>query len=190
MDSQFEVVGEEASGRIDYAIKKVIDVVNEELIAITEGKQKDLDDMTSISFRLHSITNLSTDICEVQPRRNRALKTLALNILEHLPEDILREEPDFSSIKSNETITNYGPCRECDPPFLTEDPPRSLILSLPPQDFNDDEDLMEETVQECSIRPPSGISIDAPSEDSDMREVSNQFHKFYDDIDNAEKSGD
>ncbi|GET66877.1 hypothetical protein GLOIN_2v1634247 [Rhizophagus irregularis DAOM 181602=DAOM 197198] len=38
----FEVVGEEASGRVDYAIKKVIDVVNEELIAITEGKQKDL----------------------------------------------------------------------------------------------------------------------------------------------------
>ncbi|PKK59455.1 hypothetical protein RhiirC2_762651 [Rhizophagus irregularis] len=32
----------EASGRVDYAIKKVIDVVNEELIAITEGKQKDL----------------------------------------------------------------------------------------------------------------------------------------------------
>src|SRR6266480_6498443 len=42
MDPQLEVVGEEASGRVDYAIKKVIDVVNEELIAITEGKQKDL----------------------------------------------------------------------------------------------------------------------------------------------------
>ena len=42
MDPQFEVVGEEAPGRVDYAIKKVIDVVNEELIAITEGKQKDL----------------------------------------------------------------------------------------------------------------------------------------------------
>ncbi|RIA82808.1 hypothetical protein C1645_862040 [Glomus cerebriforme] len=42
MDPQFEVVGDEASGRVDYAIKKVIDVVNEELIAITEGKQKDL----------------------------------------------------------------------------------------------------------------------------------------------------
>ncbi|PKY22013.1 hypothetical protein RhiirB3_470656 [Rhizophagus irregularis] len=37
----FEVVGEEASGRVDYAIKKIIDVVNEELVAITEGKQKD-----------------------------------------------------------------------------------------------------------------------------------------------------
>ena len=42
MDPQFEVVGDEASGRVDYTIKKVIDVVNEELIAITEGKQKDL----------------------------------------------------------------------------------------------------------------------------------------------------
>ena len=42
MDPQFEVVGDEASGRVDYAIKKIIDVVNEELIVITEGKQKDL----------------------------------------------------------------------------------------------------------------------------------------------------
>src|SRR4051794_23770112 len=42
LDPQFEVVGEEASGRVDYAIKKIIDVVNEELIAIAEGKQKDL----------------------------------------------------------------------------------------------------------------------------------------------------
>jgi hypothetical protein len=42
IDPQLEVVGEEASGRVDYAIKKIIDVVNEELIAITEGKQKDL----------------------------------------------------------------------------------------------------------------------------------------------------
>ncbi|POG79328.1 hypothetical protein GLOIN_2v1526767 [Rhizophagus irregularis DAOM 181602=DAOM 197198] len=41
MDPQFEVLGEEASGRVDYAIKKIIDAVNEELIAITEGKQKD-----------------------------------------------------------------------------------------------------------------------------------------------------
>ncbi|CAG8720653.1 18641_t:CDS:2, partial [Rhizophagus irregularis] len=122
--------------------------------------------------------------------------------------DILHEEPDFSSIKSNETITGYGPCGERDLPFLTEDPPRSLILNLPPQDFNDDGYYISPTsneaskkrkrqggsrksttqtiIRELSIRPPSGISIDAPSEDSDMREVSNQFHKFYYDIDNAE----
>jgi hypothetical protein len=40
MDPQFEVVGEEASGRVDYAIKKIIDVVNEELIANNRGKTK------------------------------------------------------------------------------------------------------------------------------------------------------
>ncbi|RGB24201.1 hypothetical protein C1646_676541 [Rhizophagus diaphanus] len=42
MDPQFEVVGDEASGQVDYVIKKVIDVINEELIAIIEGKQEDL----------------------------------------------------------------------------------------------------------------------------------------------------
>ena len=39
LEPQFEVVGEEATGRVDYAIKKVIDLLNEELICITEGKQ-------------------------------------------------------------------------------------------------------------------------------------------------------
>ncbi|CAB5348479.1 unnamed protein product [Rhizophagus irregularis] len=52
---QFEVVGEEASGRVDYAIKKVIDVVNEELIAITEegfGKAFDsFDESSTTSMR-------------------------------------------------------------------------------------------------------------------------------------------
>ena len=41
MDLQFEVIGEEVSGQVNYTIKKVIDVINE-LIAITEEKQKDL----------------------------------------------------------------------------------------------------------------------------------------------------
>ncbi|RIA81318.1 hypothetical protein C1645_744613 [Glomus cerebriforme] len=45
-------------------------------------------------------------------------------------EDILREEPDFSSIKSNEAIPDYGPCMECDTSILTEDPPRSLMLNV------------------------------------------------------------
>ena len=72
----------------------------------------------------------SSNIYEVQPRRNKALKSIALNILKYLPEDILREEPDFSSIKSNNTIQDYGPCGECDIPILTEDPPRSLILNV------------------------------------------------------------
>ncbi|CAB4413134.1 unnamed protein product [Rhizophagus irregularis] len=44
--------------------------------------------------------------------------------------DILREEPDFLSIKSNDTILDYGPCEECNIPILTEDPPRSLVLNV------------------------------------------------------------
>src|SRR3954447_17405833 len=39
LEPQFEVVGDEATGRVDYAIKKIIDSLNEELICITEGKQ-------------------------------------------------------------------------------------------------------------------------------------------------------
>ncbi|PKC12115.1 hypothetical protein RhiirA5_412256 [Rhizophagus irregularis] len=70
------------------------------------------------------------DIYEVQPGRNKALKLLALHILKHLPDDILREELDVSSIKSNEAIPDYGPCMECDIPILTEDPPRSLVLNV------------------------------------------------------------
>ncbi|GBC08754.1 hypothetical protein RclHR1_08350024, partial [Rhizophagus clarus] len=70
------------------------------------------------------------DIYEVQPGRNKALKLLVLHILKHLPDDILREELDVSSIKSNEAIPDYGPCMECDIPILTEDPPRSLVLNV------------------------------------------------------------
>ena len=82
---------------------------------------------------MEGIINTSTqsrDIYGVQPKRNKALKLLALHILKHLPEDILREEPDFSSIKSNEAMPDYGPCMECDIPILTEDPPRSLVLNV------------------------------------------------------------
>src|SRR2546421_174480 len=39
LEHQFEVVGEEALGRVDYAIKKIIDSLNEELVCITEVKQ-------------------------------------------------------------------------------------------------------------------------------------------------------
>jgi len=82
---------------------------------------------------MEGIINTSTqsrDIYGVQPKCNKALKLLALHILKHLLEDILREEPDFSSIKSNEAIQDYGPCMECDIPILTEDPPRSLMLNV------------------------------------------------------------
>jgi hypothetical protein len=72
----------------------------------------------------------SSDIYKVQPRRNKSLKSLALSILKCLPEDILREDPDFSSIKTNDTIQDYEACQECDKPILTEDPPRSLVLNI------------------------------------------------------------
>src|SRR3954471_4877979 len=39
LELQFKVIGEEATGRVDYAIKKIIDSLNEELICITKGKQ-------------------------------------------------------------------------------------------------------------------------------------------------------
>ncbi|RIA81440.1 hypothetical protein C1645_837009 [Glomus cerebriforme] len=42
LNSQLEIKSGEATGRIDFTIKKIIDTVNEKLIAITEGKQKDL----------------------------------------------------------------------------------------------------------------------------------------------------
>ncbi|CAI2198307.1 2932_t:CDS:2, partial [Funneliformis geosporum] len=45
-------------------------------------------------------------------------------------QNILREEPDFSSIKSNDTIQDCEACQECDKPILTEDPPRSLVLNV------------------------------------------------------------
>ena len=72
----------------------------------------------------------SSDIYKVQPNRDRSLKSLALSILKYLPEDILREEPDFSSIKSNDTIQDCEVCQECDKPILSEDPPRSLVINV------------------------------------------------------------
>uniref|UniRef100_A0A1D1ZEH6 SH3 domain-binding protein 4 n=1 Tax=Anthurium amnicola TaxID=1678845 RepID=A0A1D1ZEH6_9ARAE len=36
---QFEVVGDETTGRVDYAIKKLLDSLREEIVCITEGKQ-------------------------------------------------------------------------------------------------------------------------------------------------------
>ncbi|GET50802.1 hypothetical protein GLOIN_2v1533061 [Rhizophagus irregularis DAOM 181602=DAOM 197198] len=47
----FEVVGEEASGRVDYAIKKIIDVVNEEL------KEEAFDDFDYLYEFVTTTTN-------------------------------------------------------------------------------------------------------------------------------------
>ncbi|PKK58518.1 hypothetical protein RhiirC2_763370, partial [Rhizophagus irregularis] len=55
----------------------------------TEGPNQE----SNLSDNMEGIINTSTqsrDIYEVQPGRNRALKPLALHILKHLPEDILR----------------------------------------------------------------------------------------------------
>ncbi|PKC09791.1 hypothetical protein RhiirA5_415186 [Rhizophagus irregularis] len=71
-----------------------------------------------------------SDTYNVQPARNRSLKIFALNILKYLPEDILREEPDFSSFKTNEAIPDNGPCGDCDMSIFSEDPPRSLVINV------------------------------------------------------------
>src|SRR4051812_25951900 len=49
-------------------------------------------------------TTQSSDIYKVQLMRNKFLKSLVLNILKSLPEDILCEKPDFSFIKFNDSI--------------------------------------------------------------------------------------
>ncbi|CAG8512796.1 14656_t:CDS:2 [Funneliformis mosseae] len=48
----------------------------------------------------------SIDIYKVQLKRDRSLKSFVLSILKYLSEDILREESDFSSIKSNDKEMN------------------------------------------------------------------------------------
>ncbi|CAG8688289.1 16217_t:CDS:2, partial [Funneliformis mosseae] len=103
----------------------------------------------------------SRDIYEVQPRRNKSLKLLALHILKHLPEDILREELDILSFKSIKAIPDYEPCMECDIPILTEDPPRSLVLNVCADDlgiiFNPPvPDLVSKANQSSEISPSMG----------------------------------
>ncbi|GET67425.1 hypothetical protein GLOIN_2v1770914 [Rhizophagus irregularis DAOM 181602=DAOM 197198] len=75
--------------------------------------------------------SLSISICKtVFEYRGINGMTKCTLAMKHLPEDILREELDISSIKSNEAIPDYGPCMECDIPILTEDPPKSLVLNV------------------------------------------------------------
>ncbi|PKY49811.1 hypothetical protein RhiirA4_423241 [Rhizophagus irregularis] len=65
------------------------------------------------------------------PNRNKHLKTIALNILKYLPEDILREEPDFSAIKSSGvTIPDNGLCTYCEKPILSDNSPRSVVINV------------------------------------------------------------
>ncbi len=72
----------------------------------------------------------SRNIYKVQPKYNRVLKILALYILKYLLKNILHEESDFLSIKSNNTILNYKLYRECDISILIKDPSKLLILNI------------------------------------------------------------
>ena len=89
---------------------------------VTEITTDDINMEGMDGINVEDIINTSTRSCDIQPRCNKALKSIALNILKYLPEDILREEPDFSSIKSNNTIPDYGPCGECDIPHFDRKP--------------------------------------------------------------------
>ena len=54
-----------------------------------------------------------------------------MNILKYLPEDILHKTPDFLAIKSSDSdILEYGPCRMCETPILTDNPSRSFIVNV------------------------------------------------------------
>ena len=83
--------------------------VDENLINVEDINMEDMEDQTE--------TTQSSDIYKVQLMRNRSLKALALNILKSLSEDILREKPDVSFIKSNDSIPDSELCQECDIPF-------------------------------------------------------------------------
>ncbi|CAG8585378.1 20493_t:CDS:2 [Rhizophagus irregularis] len=93
-----------------------------ELTQYLEGIKDVFLDCYGRIFDWNSINSLLV----INPRRWHGCRT----ITEFEVEDILREEPDFSSIKSNNTILDYGPCGECDIPILTEDPPRLLVLNV------------------------------------------------------------
>ncbi|CAI2196110.1 13924_t:CDS:2, partial [Funneliformis geosporum] len=81
----------------------------------------DLNSMEGVTFTesTRPPEEENSDIFPVYPNRNKQLKTIALNILKYLPEDILREAPDFSAIKSSDSnIPEYGQCGMCGTPIL------------------------------------------------------------------------
>jgi hypothetical protein len=126
----------EANMEVPFDVEKITaDDINMEGMEGMEDIINTSFDIPTTSTQSHNVqqartSTQSSDTYNVQPARNRSLKILALHILKHLPEDILSEEPDFSSIKSNDTIPDYGSCQECEIPILTEDPPRSLVLNV------------------------------------------------------------
>ncbi|CAG8688955.1 9325_t:CDS:2, partial [Funneliformis mosseae] len=94
-------------------------------------------------------------------------------------QNILCEEPDFSSIKSNDIIQDCEVCQECDKPILTENPPRSLILNVCG-------DIVHRTytrkpdkrgVLECSCGMADDKDPSLSSEEMDMDEKNNEDGK-------------
>ena len=91
-----------------------------ENLSITE--EEDLTNMEDVII-IKSAGQQNDDI----QNRNKHLKTIALNILKYLPEDILREEPDFSVIKSSGvTIPDNGLCTYCEKPICQTTLPNLL----------------------------------------------------------------
>uniref|UniRef100_A0A1D1Z301 Restriction of telomere capping protein 1 n=1 Tax=Anthurium amnicola TaxID=1678845 RepID=A0A1D1Z301_9ARAE len=97
-----------------------------ENLSIAE-EEVDLNSMESVTFTESENSN----IFPVYPNRNKYLKTIALNILKYLPEDILREEPDFSAVKTGDvSIPDNGLCTYCEKPILSDNHPRSVIINV------------------------------------------------------------
>jgi len=88
--------------------------------------EEDLTNMEDVII-IESAGQQNRDI----PNRNKHIKTIALNILKYLSEDILREEPDFSAIKSSDvTIPDNGLCTYCKKLILSDNFFRSVIINV------------------------------------------------------------
>ncbi|RGB21383.1 hypothetical protein C1646_778188 [Rhizophagus diaphanus] len=90
----------------------------------------DYDDMGDLAYDDDDDGEKSTERATEGPNQES-------NLSDNMEGDINTSTPsrdiyelDVLSIKSNEAITDYGPCMECDIPILTEDPPRSLVLNV------------------------------------------------------------
>jgi len=71
LSPQFEVVGDETTGRVDYAIKKLLDSLREEIVCITEGKQHQV----AIGFCQNLLQIESA--CQTNKRKRKAEEAFA-----------------------------------------------------------------------------------------------------------------
>ena len=94
---QSEVDGNEATGRVDYVIKKIIDIVNEELIAITEGKQKDI----TVGF-MQNIMQLKSSY-DVNTKKRKASQALD-DDFDYLYGIVMTGMYGFLELHSNDTF--------------------------------------------------------------------------------------